>query len=343
MNSHVPCQCLPADHGIPSGTSSGERSHLPRREMTSTAKETLWSIQGRIGSNRTDEAALRDVTCCQLLQADSSTEHLLEKCDATISVAQTLPIGDEKRETCCRDQVEPERKLVSHDLVRDMKVLNLACDSIIGLSDGLMVPFALTAGLSSLGSSKLVYQGGFAELVSGAISMGIGGYLSAKGEQDIFRHRFTAISSKLDVACASEVHREVHKVLGPFGVKQGVSKLVAQSLEMAQGAENEKAGVSLKPDQVEGVETGMVRKAPAMSSLRNRLGLVPKPKVPTRGTSAFLVNLGEGMDEVPARRLFISAFTIGISYFLGGLIPIIPYLCVADTLHGLYWSIVSLA
>ncbi|KAJ9099792.1 hypothetical protein QFC21_003790 [Naganishia friedmannii] len=205
-----------------------------------------------------------------------------------------------------------------------------------------MVPFALTAGLSSLGSSKLVYQGGFAELVSGAISMGIGGYLSAKGEQDIFRHRFTAISSKLDVACASEVYREVHKVLGPFGVKQGVSKLVAQSLEMAQGEENEKQGVSLKPDQVEGVERGVVpTKAPVKSSLRMSLGLVPKPKVPIQGTSAFLIKLGEGMDEVPAKRLFISAFTIGISYFLGGLIPIIPYLCVADTLHGLYWSILA--
>ena len=38
--------------------------------------------------------------------------------------------------------------------------------SIIGLSDGLTVPFALTAGLSSLGSSKLVYMGGLAEIVS---------------------------------------------------------------------------------------------------------------------------------------------------------------------------------
>jgi hypothetical protein len=38
-------------------------------------------------------------------------------------------------------------------------------DSIIGLSDGLTVPFALTAGLSSLGKSKLVYMGGLAEIV----------------------------------------------------------------------------------------------------------------------------------------------------------------------------------
>ena len=45
-------------------------------------------------------------------------------------------------------------------------------DAIIGLSDGLTVPFALTAGLSGLGDSKVVILGGFAELIAGAISMG---------------------------------------------------------------------------------------------------------------------------------------------------------------------------
>lgn len=59
-------------------------------------------------------------------------------------------------------------------------------DIIIGLSDGLTVPFALTAGLSSLGSSRLVITGGMAELVSGAISMGLGGYLAAKSEIDYY-------------------------------------------------------------------------------------------------------------------------------------------------------------
>ncbi|KAG7664114.1 CCC1 [[Candida] subhashii] len=59
-------------------------------------------------------------------------------------------------------------------------------DIIIGLSDGLTVPFALTAGLSSLGDSKLVITGGMAELVSGAISMGLGGYLAAKSESEYY-------------------------------------------------------------------------------------------------------------------------------------------------------------
>ncbi|QGN14323.1 protein CCC1 [Kluyveromyces marxianus] len=60
-------------------------------------------------------------------------------------------------------------------------------DLIIGLSDGLTVPFALTAGLSSLGDARLVITGGFAELISGAISMGLGGYLGAKSESDYYK------------------------------------------------------------------------------------------------------------------------------------------------------------
>lgn len=50
---------------------------------------------------------------------------------------------------------------------------------VLGFADGLTVPFALTAGLSSLGSSKLVVIAGLAELFSGSISMGLGAYLAA--------------------------------------------------------------------------------------------------------------------------------------------------------------------
>lgn len=55
-------------------------------------------------------------------------------------------------------------------------------DAIIGLSDGLTVPFALTAGLSSLDDTRIVVLGGLAELVAGAISMGLGGFIGAKSE-----------------------------------------------------------------------------------------------------------------------------------------------------------------
>ncbi|KAI1117044.1 Ccc1 family [Nemania sp. NC0429] len=56
-------------------------------------------------------------------------------------------------------------------------------DFTLGFADGLTVPFALTAGLSSLGQTSTVIYAGMAELCAGCISMGIGGYLAAKGEQ----------------------------------------------------------------------------------------------------------------------------------------------------------------
>ncbi|KAI0110431.1 Ccc1 family [Nemania sp. FL0031] len=59
----------------------------------------------------------------------------------------------------------------------------LLADFTLGFADGLTVPFALTAGLSSLGHTNTVIYAGTAELVAGCISMGIGGYLAAKGEQ----------------------------------------------------------------------------------------------------------------------------------------------------------------
>lgn len=74
-------------------------------------------------------------------------------------------------------RAEAERKSVK---IIDGRTVS---DAIIGLSDGLTVPFALTAGLSALGDTKVVVFGGLAELVAGAISMGLGGYLGAKSEE----------------------------------------------------------------------------------------------------------------------------------------------------------------
>lgn len=244
----------------------------------------------------------RHTSYCQILNG-SDLDQMSEKCDAGPNA------------TCCKERIEQPRHVVSHDFVRDV---------IIGLSDGLMVPFALTAGLSSLGSSKLVYQGGFAELISGAISMGIGGYLAAKAEQDTFRHKHREYTKKLQIACESEVEREVHDVLAEVGITQGVSRVVARSLQQAEQVANETA----------------MPIADSKSTVRHRFSWRTEP-VPTIGTTAFLLKYGEGMEAVPSIRLFVSAFTIGLSYFIGGLIPIIPYLCVSSALYGLYWSILA--
>jgi len=62
----------------------------------------------------------------------------------------------------------------------------IVSDAILGLSDGLTVPFALSAGLSALGKTKVVVLGGLAELTAGALSMGLGGYVGAKSEAYVF-------------------------------------------------------------------------------------------------------------------------------------------------------------
>uniref|UniRef100_A0A8H7N277 Uncharacterized protein n=1 Tax=Bionectria ochroleuca TaxID=29856 RepID=A0A8H7N277_BIOOC len=72
---------------------------------------------------------------------------------------------------------------LEHDKAkRDLFIARFLADFTLGFSDGLTVPFALTAGLSSLGTAQTVIYAGFAELCAGSISMGIGGYLSALDE-----------------------------------------------------------------------------------------------------------------------------------------------------------------
>ncbi len=58
-------------------------------------------------------------------------------------------------------------------------------DVVIGMSDGLTVPFALAAGLTgAIASSSIVITAGFAEIAAGSIAMGLGGYLAAKSDND---------------------------------------------------------------------------------------------------------------------------------------------------------------
>jgi VIT1/CCC1 family predicted Fe2+/Mn2+ transporter len=70
-----------------------------------------------------------------------------------------------------------ERHFEASDTVRDV---------VIGMSDGLTVPFALAAGLTgtALATSKLVVIAGLAEIAAGSIAMGLGGYLAARTDRD---------------------------------------------------------------------------------------------------------------------------------------------------------------
>src|SRR6478609_1054584 len=62
---------------------------------------------------------------------------------------------------------------------------DLLTDIVIGMSDGLTVPFALAAGLSgAVHSTSLIVIAGLAEIAAGSIAMGLGGYLAGKTEID---------------------------------------------------------------------------------------------------------------------------------------------------------------
>lgn len=102
----------------------------------------------------------------------------------------------------------------SSSSIMAFKSSEVISDVVLGLADGLTVPFALTAGLSSLGSSKLVITGGLAEIISGAISMGIGGYLAAKAECDAYKveAKRTTVASE----CGGDMESRVRACLIPY-------------------------------------------------------------------------------------------------------------------------------
>jgi VIT1/CCC1 family predicted Fe2+/Mn2+ transporter len=109
--------------------------------------------------------------------------------DATTLVTLTGGRGTLQQDTQMKD-IEAQAASLQSDDERASKQqaskLNVSprviSDAILGLSDGLTVPFALTAGLSAFGNARLVVLGGLAELIAGAISMGLGGFVGAKSE-----------------------------------------------------------------------------------------------------------------------------------------------------------------
>ncbi|KAI9312638.1 VIT family-domain-containing protein [Dichotomocladium elegans] len=90
-------------------------------------------------------------------------------------------------------------------------------DCILGLSDGLTVPFALAAGLSSLGDTRIVIFGGLAELVSGAISMGLGGYLAARSDADHYATEREREEREVELY-PNEEEEEIVELLEPYGL-----------------------------------------------------------------------------------------------------------------------------
>ena len=104
---------------------------------------------------------------------------------------------------------------------------DLVKDIIIGMSDGLTVPFALTAGLSGvLNTNHLIIVSGLAEITAGFISMGLGGYLAGQTEVEHYDSELKRELAEIDTTPLLEL-KEVEDIFTGLGVEKLLSKQVA--------------------------------------------------------------------------------------------------------------------
>ena len=175
-----------------------------------------------------------------------------------------------------------EQHLKSSDTIRDI---------VIGMSDGLTVPFALAAGLSgAVNSSGIVVTAGIAEIVAGSIAMGLGGFLAGRTESDHYASELKREYEEIERVPEQE-KQEVREVFAGFGLSETLQHQIAD--EMAR-------------DKTKWVD--------------------------------FMMRYELGLEKPLANRATQSAITIGISYIVGGIIPLSPYFFEHNSQTALYYS-----
>jgi len=166
-------------------------------------------------------------------------------------------------------------------------------DIVIGMSDGLTVPFALAAGLSGIShSTAIVITGGLAEIAAGSIAMGLGGYLAAKSDVEHYAKERMTEQREVELIPAKE-KEEVEQVLLTYGLEKDQSKLVAEAL-------------SKRPE----------------------------------AWIDFMMRFELGLEKPDPKRALKSALTIGLSYIIGGLIPLTPYMLISNAGSALLFSVI---
>lgn len=103
-------------------------------------------------------------------------------------------------------------------------------DVVIGMSDGLTVPFALAAGLSgAVDSNRVIITAGLAEIAAGAIAMGLGGYLAARTDAEHYASE-RAREMRETIEIPHEEKREVAEVLEHYGLPGDLAHTAANAL-----------------------------------------------------------------------------------------------------------------
>ena len=178
-----------------------------------------------------------------------------------------------------------ENHLRSSDLLRDV---------VIGMSDGLTVPFALAAGLSgAVDSSNIIVIAGIAEIAAGSIAMGLGGYLSGKTEQDHYENEVKREYDEIENLRHKEIE-ETKEFFAGIGLSERLQEEATE--EIAQ-------------DKDRWVD--------------------------------FMMKYELGLDKPDPKRATKSAVNIGVSYIVGGIIPLSPYFFLHNSSEALKISVVA--
>ncbi|CAH0055550.1 unnamed protein product [Clonostachys solani] len=208
---------------------------------------------------------------------------------------------------------------------RDLFMARFLADFTLGFSDGLTVPFALTAGLSSLGTAQTVIYAGFAELCAGSISMGIGGYLSALDDvranarcQNIENKRsLEGDKDDVEEARVLRYHAEDDATETGSNLSEDNTNRDA-SEDMVRHHLNP---LNLPPHMVSEILSAIASRQKGLEI--TALALKPKEKVDRIQSAIWPI---------------MSGISISLGYVIGGLIPLLPYFFTSTVGAGLCWS-----
>jgi vacuolar iron transporter family protein len=167
-------------------------------------------------------------------------------------------------------------------------------DIVIGMSDGLTVPFALAAGLTgAVSTSTIIITAGLAEIAAGSIAMGLGGYLAARGDAEHYASERTREELEIKEKTQAE-KEEVMNVLKTYGLTEEESIPIVEALSK-------------------------------------------RPKA----WLDFMMRFELGLEEPDPKRALTSALTIALSYIVGGLIPLSPYIFTPVARNALVISVIA--
>jgi vacuolar iron transporter family protein len=132
----------------------------------------------------------------------------------------------EERKVSLKENVMPqtphiERHFTAGETVRDI---------VIGMSDGLTVPFALAAGLSgAVSSTTIIITAGLAEIAAGSIAMGLGGYLAARSDAEHYASERLREQQEIQEKTGAE-KAEVMDVFTSYGLSEAESTPIVEAL-----------------------------------------------------------------------------------------------------------------